>query len=230
MFYYLVFLVLVSVISVILMWKLSKNKNLLPIDEILQLSTSDNYLLYDWYKNLEGTQELYEDDNVIAARLIENLYGIKICPDFIVIGNNIKIKYYKLTGRKLVPGETFFDIRSAVGLEGEICVIKNVEVRNILQKNAEVDCMDEIRKLVGNNLDKVVRDYLENILRYRWNKILELNDSNVLNDEGSYLYVKSFPGENVETKETPYGRRINLLCKDKEFETMISRWNYKQIP
>jgi hypothetical protein len=148
-----------------------------------------------------------------------------------------------------VQRDYIFDIRSVLGKNGEIAIIHNPQIRNRLYQANNLD-MSEINTIMSHELDLPARDYFREVLQHRWKQIRQLNDRNVLNSqqqEGSYLYLVAVevvidaalgtvPPDNtvivfspqntggVTATIAPNGARINLLCTDLEFETLMKRW------
>lgn len=105
--------------------------------------------------------------------------------------------------------------------------------------------------IISSELDLLANEYIKDVLRVRWEQISNLNDPNVLNRSGSYVYIRSpltngtsiilgktdkvgstgncltiFGNESngVIAMNTRFGARINLLCTNYEFEALMSRW------
>ena len=155
------------------------------------------------------------------------------------MGTNLSSQYTKLTGKQLlsryVPNvDCIFDIRSTIGKDGEIAIIYNQKYVDILRHHNNYN-LSEINDIIDSEIDILARDFLQDILKFRWEQISQANNTNVLNSEGSYLYM-TIPEEilspetvllpgNIIAAITPLGARINLLCSNLEFESLISRLN-----
>lgn len=236
MSYYLVISIVVAIIAVVYMWYMTRGINSIPDTTILMLNTTDNYLLADWYKHYTKPSFAFNTNECeVAARLLERLYDIQVNPNLIVIGNDLASKYNTLTHRHLSVDvtntnvDTIYDIRSAVGVNTEISLIHNHRLRNELRRITSSDSFNEIYPIVESELEIIARDYLKQVMKYRWDKIMELNDNRVINNNGTFLYMRECNIPNIETTITSIGIRINLLCTNLEFETLIQRWTRELI-
>ena len=226
MSYYLVISFAVALIAVIYIWWVTRGLGTISDDTILLLNTTDNYLFAEWYKHhIKPSFDFNINEYEIAARLLHSLYDIEVDPNLIVIGNDIASQYHKLT-RKYLPSDSIYDIRSAIGINTEIALIYDDRLRSILRRNNNLDSFNDIPPIIETKLEIVAKKYLSQILKYRWNKIIELGDDRVINNSGTFLYMTACDIPNVETALTPIGFRLNLLCGNLEFETLISRWKF----
>lgn len=259
MSYFLYISIFVSVIAIIYVWYMTRYINFIPDDKQLILNTDEDKLLVHWYKlHIKQTYDFDTNDNKIAARYLNRIYNIDIDPNLIVLGLNLDTQYFKLTKLHLDAEYThnvaksqetssgkfvdcIFDLRSTCGKPGEIAIIHNSRIRKLLQNNNNLD-MSELNLIINSDLDIMANDYLKQILKFRWDKIKELNVPNLLNNEGSYAYIQTNDNiintdldgsiiilDNVLAKITTQGARINLLCSNYEFETLIKRWK-KYLP
>jgi hypothetical protein len=233
MSYYLVISFIIAIIAIIYIWYMTRSVNTIPDTTILALNTADNYLLESWYKRFAKPSLVFDiNEYETAARLLKRLYDIDVDPNLIVIGENLSSQYYQITQMHLSSHtnqqnsleNTVYDIRSAIGVNYDIAIINNPRVRATLRRNNTVDLSETIY-IMSNELDVIARDYLKQILKYRWDKINEISDPSILNAGGTFLYLRECNIPNIETISTPFGFRINLLCNDLEFETLIKRWS-----
>jgi cell division protein FtsL len=244
MSYFLIVAILVAVIAVIYVWYVTRYLNRIPDDKPISLETEDDKLLIHWYNmHIKHSFDFNINDIEIAVKYLKHIYDIEINPDLIIIGTNLESQYFNITGRHLINKyspdvDCIFDIRSTLAKPGEIAIIHDSIVRNSLRKINTFD-FTEINNIMESELDLIARDFLHEVLKFRWEQITKLNDPNILNNSGSYLYLhvptdisSSIPNNTVITVLggvsallTSRGARINLLCSNIEFETLIKRWN-----
>ena len=236
----LLILVIIALISIAYVWYVTRGLHSLSEDQHLSLDSTDDKLLFHWYK-LHTNHSFNFDitDQEIAKKYLHRIYDINVDAHFIVVGTNLSSQYTKLTGKQLlsryVPNvDCIFDIRSTIGKDGEIAIIYNQKYVDILRHHNNYN-LSEINDIIDSEIDILARDFLQDILKFRWEQISQANNTNVLNSEGSYLYL-SIPEEilspetvllpgNIIAAITPLGARINLLCSNLEFESLISRLN-----
>lgn len=228
--YYLVFTFIIAIIAIIYIWYASREINSISDDKILSLETREDRILSNWYKqNIKPSFNFDLDENVIAAKFLHRIYDLEINPDLLVIGTDLASQYTSLSQQSLISGmnhtpasDCIFDIRSSIGKEGEIAIIHDVRIRSILRNNNNYDPI-ELNAVLEYELDIIARDYLKTVMKYRWDKLIQLNNPNLINKEGTFAYFTDFNIPNVQTANTKQGVRINLLCTDLEFETLIKR-------
>lgn len=237
--YYLTITFIIAIAAIFYFWYITRNRKYISDTEIIHLDTIDNRLLSDWYKRFSKSS-IYFDINTgeVGSRLLKRLYDIDVDPNNIVIGENLVTSYFNITHKspqfyvdKYIPGsDIFFDIRSCLGLNYELAIIHNSRTKQILQRiNYNIDLTDIIT-IMDSELDIIAKDYLHQILNYRWNKIRQLHDVNVLNDTGTFLYLRDFNVPNIDAFRSDLNAdsptfRVNLLCTDLEFDTLIKRWS-----
>lgn len=219
---------LIAIIALVYIYLvITKYNSLSRIDprEELHLENCTNELLEDWYKKNVGVGLVGNFDlQDLASKILENVYGEnKINKDLLVIGNDIsnEIEQRQEKGQGLNQGDTIFDLRSKIGVNLEIGVIKDDSLRKslILKNSPDIVFLNGI---INNNLDILAKNYISQILDFRWKKILELNIP-TNNDSGSFLYLKTNEMKNVKSLKTPRGERINLLCSDIKFKSLLER-------
>ena len=237
MSYFLVASIIISLIAIIYVWYITRGLNSIPDDESVPLHTDEDKLLIHWYKLNTVHSFDFIDDIDVAIKYLKRIHDIETNRDSIVIGTNLEYQYFTITHRELrnkySPNvDCIFDIRSTLAKTGEIAIIHNPKIAATMRRNNTFD-FNELNSIMESNLDIIARDYMQEILKARWEQILELNDSQILlhNTEGSYLYLRIPSSEDtvnilggVTAKMTPLGARINLLCSNYEFESLISRW------
>ena len=239
MSYFLIATILVALIAVLYVWYVTRCLNSIPNDKPVPLDTDDDKVLIHWYKmNIKHSYDIDSDDT-IAAKYLQRIHNIDITSSLLVIGNDLDTQYSKLTRQRLQSvytpdADCIFDLRSTLGKTGQIAIVHNNKIRESLKRTNTFDITD-LSLIINNELDIVARDYLRDVLNFRWEQLLQLNDPNILNNEGSYLYLQSpddsingFPvtvlGGSVTAMTTSRGARINLLCSNYEFEALIERW------
>lgn len=228
--YFLIMLFMICIVAIIFFWHVSHKSKYLPENEQLFLNTNQDKLASEWYKhNIKHSVDLNVDDYAIACKFLKRIYDIDADPNTIVIGNNLQSQYQQLTG-SMLDNKSFFDIRATVGKDGEIAIINDNSIVKTLRRNNSLDLTD-VSNIMDSDLDGIAKDFFTLVLDNRWDRISQLNDQNVLNRGGSYLYYDSSSSDdnvvvfgNVVANNTNQGARINLLCNDIEFETLMNRW------
>ena len=232
MSYYLITSFLVAVIAICYVWYMTRGINTIPDTTVLPLDTDTNNLLSDWYnRNAKPSLSFDVDEYTMASRLLASLYNIQVDSTLLVIGDNLPRQYNILARAPLSTDvsntsvDTIYDIRSSTGVNTDICLVHNPTLRNKLRSNNTSASFIEIYPIADSGLETIARDYLNQVLKYRWEKITELNDDNVINNSGSFLYLRECNIPNIQTSATTIGCRINLLCSNLEFETLLTRWS-----
>jgi len=237
--YYLIISFVISIIAIIYIWYITRNISFISDNELLPLNTTSNSLLSNWYKKYaKPSFTFFIDEYLTASTLLKRLYNLEIDPNIILIGENLSSQYYNITRQHLLPFSSdtsysphlnyLFDIRSSIGLNYDIAIIHNPRILSLLRRTNTIDLSETI-SILDNELEVIAKNYLSQILKYRWDKINSIPDTNILNTTGSFLYLRHCNIANIETISTPFGFRINLLCSDLEFETFINRWK-KSLP
>lgn len=226
-------LIIVAIIAVAYVWYSVYCYNHIPDNTLLILDGEQNKIFDIWDKpQVTDTFNLDISHEQIAAKLLSRLYNIDLDPELLTIGENIHNEYTRLTGEKLPPGPVdegncLFNLRDIIGASGEIAIIHDSQVRQDIYRDINYDAA-KIDAIITQQLDLPARDYLRDILKYRWGKLTQVGYSNLINDQGSYAYVRNIEIPNVQMAEIDGGKRINLLCSDPEFEALIKRW--KNLP
>ena len=232
MSYYLITSFIVAVIAICYVWYMTRCVNTISDTTVLLLNTDDNHLLADWYNSQAKPSLSFDiDEYVVASRLLKSLYDIQVDPDLLVIGNDLSLQYTTLTRSHLstdpsnISSDTLYDIRSSIGVNTDVCLIHDPVLRNKLRLNNTSSSFIEVYPITDSGLETIARDYLTQILKYRWAKITDLNDPHIINNSGSFLYLRECNIPNIEPAPSSQGLRINLLCSNLEFETFITRWS-----
>lgn len=222
-------LIIISCVVIILTWMFTYSYRHIPDSENLDLSTDDNTLFGKWLlDNIKPSLIIDLDDFATAADFIQRNFQEEIDPSSIVVGENLQSSYYKLTGKYLAlfneatEGDKIFHLRDIIGIEGEIAVISNPKTVIALRQSNEFS-MNKLHSLITVDGDKLCYNYLQNVLTSRWKIINDLQSESVINTYGSYLYLKGVTIPNVSTYENNKLHRINLLCTDLQFKTLIQR-------
>lgn len=224
MTYYLMFTFIVAVIAIIYVWYMTRKINATAASKVLSLETDENFLLSTWYRdNTKPTLTFDLDQYEIAARILHRVYSVDISPALLVLGNNLSSQYRTLVRGRETSDDAFFNLRDSIGKSGEIAIVHDKSVRETLRNENTLDHFD-LHAIMEGELDILARDYLRAVLKFRWDKIKKLNDPNVLNSEGSFLYLRECNLPDVQTQASSEGVRLNLLCSDIDFNTLIKRW------
>lgn len=239
--YYLLASILIAMIAVFYVWYASRSFRHIPDDEPLLLHTDEDKLATMWYEqNIKQIIDFNVNEIEVATRYLKQIHELEVDPDFVVIGEDLQSRYHRITGKYLelkydAVKDCIFDIRSSIGKKGEIAIIYNKKLALQMRQYHTLD-IAELNAIISQGFDILVRDFFRKILDSRWEKLRELNDPNLTNSHGSYAYVKmkvDIPLDtvtlygNVTAVVLPQNRsiaRINLLCKDLEFETLLKRW------
>lgn len=228
--YFLVVTILLLISAIIYVWYVSIPYRYISDDDPLILNTEEDRLVSNWYaQNIKHNINFDIDDIDTAHKLLQRLVNKDIDRNDIVIGFDLNSKYYNLTRKTL---KEVYDLRSMIGKPGEIAIIDDPKIRSRLQ-NHDID-FSEIKQIIDSDLDIIAYEYFQKVLKYRWDKLLELQDNNLINSSGSYAYIKhdvQSSDDNIVLFDNviaynfkPGVARINLLCKDIEFETLLTRW------
>jgi len=236
MSYYLIGTVIIALFLILYVWYVTRYTHSIEDDKELSLEDDDDRILTHWYEmNIKQTFDFNVCDNIIASKYIVRNYNIEINPNIIIVGNNLDDQYYTIIGKRLESNyrdgiDCIFDIRSRTGKNVEFAIIHDETIRRELENRNKSD-LTELNLIIESDLDIIAGQYLDEILKYRWEQILQLNHPNVLNDSGSFLYlhidgdtpeVVNIMG-NIKALMTTKGARINLLCSNYEFEALIHR-------
>lgn len=233
----IIVLVIISILAIIYVWYVSKDLH--KSDEKLFLHTDENKLLSQYYiDNVKQSLDFVITSEEIATKFIKRIYNITVDPKNIIIGSNLDTQYYQITKRKLNNAyskneDSFIRLRNLIGIDGEIAIIYDNNIKNRLYENNKYD-LRNLNDIMESNLDHKIYEYLQKGLKTRWTQLMTLNNPNILNYGDSYLYLKieqdnteygtriDLP-ENVVALNTSKGARINLLCDDREFELLKPR-------
>lgn len=214
---------IMACVLIVIVWYISKSYRYIPDSELLDLSSEEDLLVLPWINKIELTGSDMEE------RLLKALH---IESNNIVFGKDLKTTYQKLTGNILRNNRSWFDLRLLTGFPGELAIIENDRIA--LQMRAMNSNMDlkNLTYIVAVDPELTVTNHIKQILDSRWETIISLNDPNVLNNSGTYLYYKSDTDtvfNNVQGLTTDKGLRINLLCSNLQFNTLIARWKQNQM-
>ena len=221
-------LVIIILISIAYVWWVTRYSNIISDDQELKLHTEEDKMLGNWYQNLNKSPLNFGmDDREIATAFIERIYNRKVDYEHIIIGTNLEKQYYKITGKE-IEKENYIDVRSLIGKPWEFIIVPDRKVR--AQIVVEIVDLNELNDIMIAKAEQGAWEYITDLLDNRWKMIDALNDEDVLNSSGSYLYLKTDSNEdevivkqNIRAKGTSKGARINLLCDNWEFETLMKR-------
>ena len=227
---YFIVLIMVTIIVVLYMWYVTRWKNYISDSEPLHLEGEENNIISNWYKLYSTAPlDMTLDDINIAVKYLAKVHNLNIFESEMVVGNDLDIQYYEKTGKKLSliyrdDLDCIFDLRTELGKNIEIAVIRDTKIRKKLYRDNTLH-ISEINRILDSDIAITAKRYMKSILDERWDKIKKVNSDGVVNTYGSYLYLKSdFIYGDIITAESPYGKRINLLCSDLDFEIFLNRW------
>lgn len=214
----LLFMFIAVVVIVTIIWYLSKPYRYMPDSEILDLSDSKDELVLPWITKKEISNSEMEE-------LL--LKALKIDTTNVVYGHNLRSLYNKLTGKVLRTNKTWFDLRTLTSFPAELAVVDDSNVAFSMRKKFKDLDLKDLTYIMAVDPELTVTNYLKQILDSRWETIRGLNDTKVINNNGTYLYYKTDTDTifgNVKGSLTSEGLRLNLLCSNLQFKTLISRW------
>jgi len=225
---YLLLITLFCFIFIIVyMWYTTRHLRSFPSSEILPLDTNEDKLLSKWYASIITPEIKFDlDEKEIAQKYLEQVHDLNINESLLVMGHDLESQYHKLTNKVLPEmissdDDGYIDLRNTLAIDGQIAIIHNPKILNELRRHNTYDA-SLLDSILNNNLGKIAKDFLEQNLVHRWNRIKESPHLNPLNSSGSYLYLPQ-PINKVSGLPTTKGIRINLLCSDLEFHTFITR-------
>lgn len=229
---FLIGMCVLVVCLMIYMWYTTQKYRSIPDGEIVHLETQEAKIISKWFTdNITETSDELEGPEV-AARFLQRNFNEDINPSQLVIGHNLKQLYEDLHG---AGAARFWSIRDSIGVAGEIAEITNTKIRRELTRNAmDAHELNQLHAIMNADLDTAARPYIQHVLNHRWQKLAELNDPLIELGTGSYAYWKRpswsttpqtqhHVGSQILGHLTQHGIRINLLCTDLEFNTLIQR-------
>jgi hypothetical protein len=219
--YYIIGCILVVAVIIILMWYHSTYYYSIPDTTILDLSTEDDSLVGPWYaEQIKPSFNFEIDPEQVGAELITQLLKPEapIDPETVVVGIDL--------AAHAGPSDQVFDLRSRIGIPAQIAIIHDQRVRARLRRLNSLDLarVVELRSILDLKLGPIAQDYLQKVLDDRWAQILKVNDPLMLNRAGSYIYLRECSIPNVKAATVDGRKRLNLLCSDLEFKTLLQRW------
>lgn len=225
MSYLLIVLSIVAVILVILFWYLSRYYTITD-DDVLDLMGDDNLVTEKWIKsNIEGKTNFDRDGESTASRLLQRNLNIEVNPNDLVVGLNLAKQFRDLTNINIADNQ-IFDMRAILGIPGEIMIVKDSKIKSILRRQNDLD-ISLINIVMENDLDTIACKYLSELLTKRW-QLLQQSlfgiaiEGNITNNN-SYAYLESCNLPKVELLDTNKGKRLNMLCSDRQFDALIKR-------
>lgn len=240
--YFLISMIIIAVVAILYVWYVTRGTHTIPDDKPLLLDTDEDKILVHWYNlHTKPSYDFNVDDCAIAAKYIHRIYNLEVNPNNIVVGTNLDAQYYTLTNNHLeskpsLDHDYLVDLRSLSAKSGEIAVINDPVIRTKLERANSLD-LTALNLIIESDLDIIAKEYLDGVLKARWELIQKLNDPNIANNDGSYLYLNlsvhpnNYPQgnsstvlDNVTAKFIMGRARINLLCSNYEFEALLKRW------
>lgn len=246
--YFIIISITVVLLYILYIWYRTRYLNHVPDTSTLELHTESDKLLTHWYSmNLGTTHFPIINDLDLASKFLKQLYDIEPNTSYLVIGHKFDKSLYKThTGhniqtiyngmKPIMNTDVIYDIRSTLGLPGEIAIIHDRElVRMLRRKTPSIDG-SMLDAVLDSNLWSGARDFLQSVLQARWNKIKSIyGNTTQIRETGSYAYVddKIHVVQDISNEAQvielfgsvlSLGGRINLLCSDYEFEACIVRW------
>jgi len=179
-------------------------------------------------------------DQQIASNLLEKLYNILIPHNNLVIGKNIDKQYKAITGKNILNIaygteyadnyiDKLFNLRDVSGKDCQIAIIHDKTLRNKLLYSNNYD-LNELKSFLDSGIEDTTRNFITEVLNNRWSLINEINTPNIINSNGSFLYLNNIENLNIKALKTPEGFRVNLLCRELEFQALIKRLKSESQP
>jgi hypothetical protein len=230
-------LIIVAIVCVIGLWYISKIYFNIEDDAELILDTDVDMLAeYEINRRIKISSNVNLDSGEIAADMLKSIYGITANPSQLLIGPNIT-EQYKILARKRLPEYQYkkdeivnmdnekdwvFNLRDVIGKNCQIALVNNKRLHSQLAISSNYD-LNELDAFLKSDLVLLTRDYITNTIKDRWEKLKELNNPNIINDNGSFLYMEKNDIPNVKMLKTDNGHRVNLLCKELQFHAFLKR-------
>ncbi len=230
---------MIAIVSIVFVWYMTRYSYGISDNEPVPLHTDEDKVLTTYFQNyVNPVFDFNSNDTSIAAKYLQRVHKVEVDPKLIVIGTNLNEQYFARAHSHLSLSyqknkDCLFDLRTDIGKNIEFAIIHNPKIRTELQKVNGTD-LNELNSIMSSELDISGKEYLQEVLTNRWNSILELSDSNVINNSGSYLYLRNnssatglpinIMGDKIIGLSTSKGIRLNLLCNNYEFEALITRW------
>jgi hypothetical protein len=226
MFYFLLISIAIIIVIIMYLFYITKKNKQVISSMVLNLDNEECKQLEDFYEQkIKKTYNYNLDENLMAVRLLNRLFNMNVDINNVIVGYNLNRQYMELTGENIKKEDLFY-IRNLIGKEGEIAIIKNPEIHQILKNKNSFNPL-VINEIIDNELDLIAKKYIDELLKKRWNLIREINSDKILNSDNNdgFLYLKDFYLPNTKTfkNELNYSR-INLLCETYVFEEFLNRW------
>ena len=97
--------------------------------------------------------------------------------------------------------------------------------------NADPNEIIKLDDILESDLEVPIKEFISQLLSERWKLVTDLAGSELLNGEdslSSFVYLKNWDIPLVKTEFAPNKYRVNLLCGELEFKTLINRWSSKR--
>lgn len=234
----IIILIVIIIIAVLSVWWISSNMKNQADGNMLLLNNNEDKIISEWLKsNVKPSLNVNITPEEIASKFIKSIYNYDVNHNNIVVGSDLENKYFKLTKNKI--GTTFSHkedcilyLRASMGIDYEIIIINsNNKLKEQLSRKNESVNLFILNDAINSKNDKIAYKFMRELLNERWNKLINVNNTDLLPREinDSYLYLKnnndSQVYNNITTLITDKGLRINLLCSHNDFEQLIKRLN-----
>jgi transposase-like protein len=164
-----------------------------------------------------------------------------------------KVLNTKISEKSLILADNFdgydvdelYNLRNYIGINGYIAVVENKEQHDLIESKVKfsnkkifdkvIDCdlLESLKKTISDTIEKrwqeviKVGAYKLDILNKKKHSIEEVEGKKVVkildnSPKDSFVYIENELPSTI-LKQTSEGQRINLLCSDKEFKTLIHR-------
>jgi hypothetical protein len=200
----LILLIIIVIVIVLAAWWYGRNRNLLPENEIIDLSTSENALMKDWLQYYQKPSYDWQlSSQEVGARFLRTVLNKEVDSDKVVLDTNVS-SFQAL--------ETY-DLRSLIGIPGQIAILDSP-----VKHSANGF---DLHEMLESDLVEPAKEFITAVLEQRW-QLLRENFPHTLIDNGlnSYAHFTEWHVPNVKLAED---NRMNLLCTDLEFNNMLLR-------
>lgn len=232
---FILFLILfVIYIAIIFSKKINEEIKVYPTTKELELDKETSFIVKEIHE-YEGDVYSYEDR---LSRLISKLFNEKVSSKYLIIGDDFEPFKDKI--------RNIYSLRDIIGISGYVAYVEDENDHEFISQNVKFTNKNLIDKIVDCDLVESVKKKITNKLNQRWKQLIDtskykldiLNSTkfSIENKNGkktvrileeklmpSYAIIKDNLIENTILKQSEDGYKINMLCSDREFNTLMKR-------
>lgn len=200
----LILLIIIVIVLVLAAWWYGRNYNILPENEIIDLSTSENALMKDWLQYYQKPSYNWQlSSQEVGARFLRTVLNKEVDADKVILDADVST----------YDAEETYDLRSLIGIPGQIAVLDHA-----VQHSS--DGFD-LHEMLESDLVEPAKEFVTAVLEQRW-QLLREQFFHTLIDNGlnSYAHFTEWHVPNVKLTED---NGMNLFCTDLEFNNMLLR-------